>query len=217
MALAAEMLKPTEAAVVAHVSLRDVNRVIDERILPENMVSLENGRRVLGAACSLILFYFASADRLTADERRFAIRAAVPLLKPSRLRKGRELVATDWTIQHEFLTVDLSSFVRRAGEGLDRLAAARSMVVSDPEILGGTPVIKGTRIPVYDVAASVAAGIPIDRILDAYPSLDGGKVELAGIYAAANPFRGRPRGGDGLPEGAVIVSDHRVPRLRKAG
>ena len=31
---ATEMLKATEAAVVARVSLRDVNRVIDERILP---------------------------------------------------------------------------------------------------------------------------------------------------------------------------------------
>ena len=28
-------------------------------------------------------------------------------------------------------------------------------IVADSEILGGMPVIKGTRVPVYDVAASV--------------------------------------------------------------
>jgi uncharacterized protein (DUF433 family) len=26
------------------------------------------------------------------------------------------------------------------------------MVIEDPEILSGTPVIKGTRVPVYDIA-----------------------------------------------------------------
>jgi uncharacterized protein (DUF433 family) len=40
-------------------------------------------------------------------------------------------------------------------------------IVSDPDILGGMPVIKGTRLPVYDLAASVRAGIPRDRILAA--------------------------------------------------
>lgn len=216
MLLAVEMLKPTEAAVVARVSVRDVNRVIDEHILPDSMVSLEDGRRVLGAACSLIIFYFDSADRLTADERRFAIHEAGTLLRPTRLRNWRKLIAADWTIRHEFLTVDLSSFVRRTDEGLDRLAAARSIIVSDPGISGGSPVIKGTRIPVHDVAASVAAGVSVDRLLKAYPTLDAEKIELASVYAAAYPFRGRPRGG-ALPEGAVIVSDQRVPRLRKAG
>jgi len=51
---------------------------------------------------------------------------------------------------------------------------------------GGTPVIQGTRIPVYDVAASVTAGLPMRRILSAYPGLDEEKVGLAVLYAEAN-------------------------------
>ena len=35
MTTVVDMLKPTEAAVVARVALRDVNRAIDEHILPE--------------------------------------------------------------------------------------------------------------------------------------------------------------------------------------
>jgi uncharacterized protein (DUF433 family) len=89
--------------------------------------------------------------------------------------------------------------------------------VTDPDVLGGTPVIRSTRIPVYDVAASVAAGVPADRILAAYPSLDADKIELATIYAQANPARGRPRSSDEFPKGAVILADRRVPRRRKAG
>jgi uncharacterized protein (DUF433 family) len=67
------------------------------------------------------------------------------------------------------------------------------MVVEDPEILSGTPVIRGTRIPVHDVAAQVEAGVPIKEILDTYPRLSAAQVELASIYAKAVPQRGRPR------------------------
>ena len=41
---APEMLKATEAAVIARVSLRHVSRVIDQRILPETLVSVDDGR-----------------------------------------------------------------------------------------------------------------------------------------------------------------------------
>lgn len=47
MPAVAEMLKASEAAVVSRVSLRDINRVIDEHILPDAFVSLDNGRHVL--------------------------------------------------------------------------------------------------------------------------------------------------------------------------
>jgi uncharacterized protein (DUF433 family) len=67
------------------------------------------------------------------------------------------------------------------------------MVVEDPEILSGTPVIKGTRVPVYDIAAAVDAGTPKERILKSYPSLKDWQVELAPVYAKAVPPRGRPK------------------------
>ena len=67
------------------------------------------------------------------------------------------------------------------------------MVIEDPQILSGTPVIKGTRVPVYDIAAAVDSGTPKDRILKSYPSLKDWQVELALVYAKAVPPRGRPR------------------------
>lgn len=71
------------------------------------------------------------------------------------------------------------------------LDALHDLVVEDPEILSGTPVIKGTRVPVYDIAAAVDAGIAKDRILKSYPSLKDWQVELVSAYAKAVPPGGR--------------------------
>ena len=51
---------------LSQVSLRDINRVIDESILPEEFFSVRNGRHVVAAGCPLIAFYFESARWLTA-------------------------------------------------------------------------------------------------------------------------------------------------------
>jgi len=212
---AAELLRPTEAAVVAQVTVRDVNRAIDEQILPEGFFTLDgHGRRVAAGACPLISFYFGSAERLTSEERLFAIREAGRRMSRSRARSLASLLQEDWTVRDEFLTIDLAPFVRRTQEGMDRLAVARDLVESDPAVLGGMPVIRATRVPVYDVAASVAAGLPIQRILAAYPALDADKIALAVLFAEANPPRGRPRTRDGLPKGAVIAADRQVARRR---
>ena len=214
---ATEMLKATEAAVVARVSLRDVNRVIDERILPETLVSVENGRFVLGAACTLIAFYFESAKRLTSEERLFAIRSAEPRLRRWNRAATEAMLKADWTVRHDFLTIDLLPFFERSVARLERLDAAREVVTISDDIMGGTPVISGTRVPVRDVAAALAAGVPAKEILEDYPSLTEDRLELAALYAEANPLRGRPKPLIArLPEGARILSDHRVPR-RRAG
>jgi uncharacterized protein (DUF433 family) len=213
---ASEMLKTTEAAVVSRVALRDVNRVIDEGLLPEELVTCDDGRYILAAACMLISFYFETAGSLTPEERLFAIGVIVPRVRRSKSFNLPALLKEDWSVKHGFLTIDLSPFAKRAAERLERLISARNMVNSSPEILSGTPVIQGTRIPVYDVAALVAAGMSVEDILSDYPGLDSEKVELAAIFAEAYPARGRPRSRKELPRGAVIISDSRAPRRKKA-
>jgi uncharacterized protein (DUF433 family) len=97
----------------------------------------------------------------------------------------------------------------------NRLERACAQVTADPEILSGTPVIKGTRVPVYDVAASVAAGIPVERILSSYPSLNREQVELAALYTEACPPPEAPGRRTALPPGAKIISSSRR-KLRSA-
>jgi uncharacterized protein (DUF433 family) len=210
-----DRLTPSEAAVVAAVSVRDIHRVIDEHILPGFFFEDGKGRVVLSAACSLIAFYFESAKQLTSEQRLWAIENAGPRLRSAR--KLPALLKEDWTFRDRFLTIDLAPFLRRTWERLGRLEQARAMVVSSPDILSGTPVIRGTRVPVYDVAASVAAGIPRQRILAAYPSLNADQIELAALYAQAVPPRGRPRRRRETPKGASVIADRLVSRPRKAG
>nr|MDO8111731.1 DUF433 domain-containing protein [Candidatus Sigynarchaeota archaeon] len=45
------------------------------------------------------------------------------------------------------------------------------IIESNPEILGGKPVIKGTRIPVRFIFDLISQGFSIDEILEEYPSL----------------------------------------------
>lgn len=96
----------------------------------------------------------------------------------------------------------------------NRLEKACAQVIADPEILGGTPVIKGTRVPVYDVAASVAAGVSMEEILASYPSLNREQVELGALYAEAHTSREEPRRRTAPPPGAKIISSRR--KLRSA-
>lgn len=45
------------------------------------------------------------------------------------------------------------------------------LIISDPEILGGKPVIRGTRIPVEFVFELLGLNYSVEYILDQFPSL----------------------------------------------
>ena len=53
----------------------------------------------------------------------------------------------------------------------DRDLPRRSVVNRDPEILGGTPVFRGTRVPIQALFDYVEAGDPLERFLDHFPSV----------------------------------------------
>lgn len=46
-----------------------------------------------------------------------------------------------------------------------------AVVHSDPEILGGTPVFRGTRVPVRNLIDYVEAGDSLEVFLDAFPTV----------------------------------------------
>jgi len=46
-----------------------------------------------------------------------------------------------------------------------------SVVRCDPDVLGGTPVFAGTRVPVKNLLDYLAAGDSLDRFLDHFPSI----------------------------------------------
>ncbi len=90
------------------------------------------------------------------------------------------------------ILIQCKSARREVEAGLRRLALATRMVESDPGIMRGTPVYKGTRIPVHVIADMLLQGATVEEILEGYPALTREKVELATMYVKAFPRRGRP-------------------------
>ena len=63
--------------------------------------------------------------------------------------------------------------------------AEEERIIIDEKILGGKPVIKGTRIPVYLIVEMIANGLSIKDILKEYPELSEEDVKAALRYAAS--------------------------------
>lgn len=59
----------------------------------------------------------------------------------------------------------------------------QTLIVSDPKILSGKPIISGTRISVELIMDRVASGMSIREILEDYPHLTTKQVQAALSYA----------------------------------
>ena len=47
----------------------------------------------------------------------------------------------------------------------------KTLISKDPDVLGGTPVFTGTRVPIETLFDHLEAGIPLDEFLDDFPTV----------------------------------------------
>lgn len=59
-------------------------------------------------------------------------------------------------------------------------------IIRDPQLCGGEPVFKGTRVTLRTVLASLAAGDTLEEILADFPSLLPADIQAAIAFAAAS-------------------------------
>ncbi|MCP4578059.1 MAG: DUF433 domain-containing protein [Deltaproteobacteria bacterium] len=57
-------------------------------------------------------------------------------------------------------------------------------IISHPDLRGGEPCIKGTRISISMIVGSMAQGLTRDEILKEYPQLTNGDISAALTYAS---------------------------------
>jgi uncharacterized protein (DUF433 family) len=174
------LFTPTEAAVLTGLTLKAVNNAIDKKTI--SAVPGEEGGRLLDARALVSL----------ALERRLADRVAPELRRQvfdALAGSPRSVVS----LEGGLVKIDLREPRRELATSLRELRRARRLVVSDPEILGGDPVFRGTRVPVHLIAELVAQGSKPDELIESYPRLNAEMIRLAPVYAAAYPLRGRPR------------------------
>jgi uncharacterized protein (DUF433 family) len=170
----------TEAAVLTGLPLKAVNNAIDKKTV--SAVAGKEGGRLLDARALVSL----------AIERRLADRVA-PELRRQVFEALAEAPRNVVSLEGGLLKIDLREPRRELATSLRQLRRAKHLVVSDPEIMGGDPVFRGTRLPVHMVAELLAKGSTQAELLEAYPRLTDEMIRVAPIYAAAYPLRGRPR------------------------
>jgi uncharacterized protein (DUF433 family) len=74
------------------------------------------------------------------------------------------------------------------------MAKRDAVIHSDPEILGGTPVFVGTRVPLKNLIDYLEGGYSLDEFVDAFPTVSreqavaaleaAGEILAAGAYSA---------------------------------
>ena len=177
------LFTPTEAAFLTRLPLKAVNNAIDKKTVAA-VVSERAGQsvRLLNRQALLSLTL----------ERRLTDRF-VPELRRQVFEALAASSSKILSLDDGLLKIDLREPRRELAMSLRQLQRARHLVVSDPDILGGDPVFRGTRVPVHLIAAQVAKGEAEAALLAAYPRLTAEMIQLASIYSGAYPQRGRPR------------------------
>jgi len=169
---------PAQASAVA------VHKLIERRLIRPRR--LRNGRsiqRMLSREQVLYLRLEAEGVRLLPMAARRAIAKKIessPGIDAVVLREGSALLIRVKSVRLEL------------DQELKKLERAGKIIISDPEIMRGTPVYRGTRIPVELIADMLRQGAKPDEILEGYPALDREKIDLAPLYVHAFPRRGRP-------------------------
>ena len=175
------LFTPAEAAVLSRLSLKAVNNAIDKKTI--SAVPGEEGGRLLDARALVSL----------SIERRLPDGLTTPELRRRVFDALADAPRNVVSLEGGLIKIDLREPRRALAASLRDLRRARRLVVSDPEILGGDPVFRGTRVPVHLVAELVAQGSTPAELIDSYPRLTAEMVRLAPVYSAAYPLRGRPR------------------------
>jgi len=175
---------PSQVSAVTGLPLRAVHKAIEYKLIrPKRVREGHLVQRLLSRSQAVYLRMEAKGLRsLPLSARRQVARAVEqnPGIDAMFISEGSVIL------------IQCKSARKEVDTGLRRLAVATRMVESDPEIMRGAPVYRGTRIPVHAIADMLSQGATAAETLEGYPALSREQVELAPMYVKAFPRRGRP-------------------------
>ncbi|PZU44066.1 MAG: hypothetical protein DI568_16435 [Sphingomonas sp.] len=177
---------PAEAAAISGIGVKAVNNAFDKGIL-RSAAKPTGGKKptrrlVTGEELLELKLWYGVGAMLPADRRQ-------KLFDEIRDKPSARTIRAD-----ELVIIDIAEARKQIAASERALDKAEAAIERNREVMGGEPVFKGTRIPVYLVAAMLAGGADEADILDGYPKLDAQMLDLARIWVAAHPRRGRPKG-----------------------
>lgn len=174
-----------EAALLAGVSLKTVDKAIEEKIVKARRS--KTAGTLLDADDVMAIAVIGRAGVPLRSQAKRKIRRWLQELQPYGPGKRPELQLSDVVV------IRLDPGFRDAYKQLSSYREGRERYIeSNPEIRRGEPVVAGTRIPVRAVAERLKGGEEIDDLIEDYPNVPRKAFEAALIYAQAHPRRGRP-------------------------
>jgi uncharacterized protein (DUF433 family) len=89
--------------------------------------------------------------------------------------------------------VECKTFRQRIDKNLAAFRWGRRRIVSSPDVLGGEPVFRGTRISLQHVASLFRKGVPELQIVEDFPNLSARDLAYARLFSRFGEKPGRPR------------------------
>ena len=173
-----------EVAEFAGCSLQAIDKAIEQRVVPKRRKRAET---VIGEDGSAVMVMLGYAKLDLPVKAKQLVRQWISEERPFA-KSGEQVLKLS-----EVIVLRLPEPAREVVAEAETYAADRDrLIMSDPRIFGGQPVIAGTRIPVHTVAERLNAGDTIGVLAEDYPHVDPRAFEVAARYSRTHPRRGRP-------------------------
>jgi hypothetical protein len=162
------LMTANEAASVTGVPLRQVHRIIDAGLLGGAVKRRDKARLLTPKALVGLKLAHDTADVLTLRSRRAVVATSI--------RQPRQAM-----IRTDVVVIDARPAAWAVRSGLSQLSKARGIVSSTPDVLGGTPIFKGTRNPGARHRRHAGQRGQTGGHHEGLPQLDEDKIRLAAI------------------------------------
>lgn len=177
------LLTRNEIAELSGVSINAVNKAVEQRVAKARR---RRGRTLLAAdeAAALVLLSelpISLSIKLKREVRNWIVKRNPARAEEFELSRALRVAMTE----------NAADVARRA---FDYVRLREKYIEVDLGKMGGTPVIRGTRVPVRTLAQLVAGGENRKVLAEDYPHIPKEAYDVAVLWARGNPRRGRPAG-----------------------
>ncbi|MEB0219863.1 DUF433 domain-containing protein [Pseudomonas sp. 10B1] len=194
-------MMPAEVAYLSGLTEKEVNKAVDENILPAFYVYRKKltGYRLYAPLAAVLMSFNRAAQDVFSKKTRVEILQVFTdrlLSSPSSERMVTMELFPDaqaLRVSTDLFEISFEKHMNFVRERLEHLREAESVVVTDPDIMGGVPVFKGSRVPIDIVIASIDEGTSFEALKEDYGFLTIELIEDARIYVKTHPRRGRPK------------------------
>lgn len=190
-----ELFSVGEAAAIAEVSPDTIRTALEKKAVTPS------GRQRAGKA---VRHRFSAGDVLLV---KLLAEFPFPLSRRDKQSLAQILVhgdgeASDWSVKgrdivfqsgETRIVMGCKSLRRTVDRNLAAYRWGQRRVVSSPDVLGGEPVFRGTRIPVQHVASLFRKGVSEQEIAEDFPSLSARDLAYARLAARLGQKPGRPK------------------------